>query len=73
MTPPLGDLVKAVRRALGAVTASVDCPCLACATVRLCAAVETSLEDQRTDAAMLVGLADLRRVEPGQPPEEAGP
>ena len=64
MTPPLGELVKAVRRALGAVTPTVDCPCLACAAVRLCDAVEQSMEDQRTDAAMLVGLADLKRVEP---------
>lgn len=70
MTPPLGELVAAVRRALGAVTPTQDCSCLACASVRLCDAVERGIEDQRTDAQMLVGLADLKRVEP---PEEAGP
>ncbi len=62
MTPPLMELVKAVRRSLGTATPAVECPCLACAAARLCTAIEQSMEDQRTDAAMLVGLADLKVV-----------
>lgn len=73
MTPPLAELVRSVRRALGPACASVDCQCLVCAAERLCTAVEQSLEDQRTDAAMLVGLAGLQRWDGGGPAEEAGP
>lgn len=64
MTPPLLVLVQRVRQSLGTACASRDCPCLACASDRLCTAVEASLEDQRTDAANLLALADLKRVGP---------
>jgi hypothetical protein len=63
MRPTLPELVAAVRRSLGTSKASLDCPCLACAADRLCVAVERGIEEQRRDAAMLVGLADLQRVE----------
>lgn len=63
MRPTLPELVAAVRRGLGTSKASLECQCLVCAADRLCDAVELGIEDQRRDAALLVGLADLQRVE----------